>query len=188
MTFTPDDLNLVKGSDRHRRRELDVLGAQLNANYFQLVRDYDKVLRQEESAAKGRGADALAGGRERGVRQGGEQLTSYRAALFGRLAPHVSAHYADISGDREQLGANYVRSWEGEGTLATPSTYGLRRRAPHAGRAASGQGGLRRRWAGRALLRKPRTAAFHRAGAEAGPRPRWWRRCWDSCRCCCSTT
>ncbi len=43
VTFTPDDLNLVKGSDRHRRREVDVLGAQLNANYFQLVRDYDKV-------------------------------------------------------------------------------------------------------------------------------------------------
>ena len=26
VSFTPDDLNLVKGSDRHRPRELDVIG------------------------------------------------------------------------------------------------------------------------------------------------------------------
>lgn len=118
VTFTPDDLNLVKGSDRHRRRELDVLGAQLNANYFQLVRDYEKVLRQKNRLLKEEAPMPLLEAANEVFAKVGEQLTSYRAALFGRLAPHVSAHYADISGAREQLGANYVRSWEGDGPLA----------------------------------------------------------------------
>ncbi len=114
VTFTPDDLNLVKGSDRHRRRELDVLGAQLNANYFQLVRDYDKVLRQKNRLLKEEAPMPLLEAANEVFAKVGEQLTSYREALFGRLVPHVAAHYADISGSREKLGAEYMRSWEGE--------------------------------------------------------------------------
>lgn len=114
VTFTPDDLNLVKGSDRHRRRELDVLGAQLNANYFQLVRDYEKVLRQKNRLLKEEAPMPLLEAANEVFAKVGEQLTSYRAALFGRLVPHVAAHYADISRSREKLGAEYMRSWEGE--------------------------------------------------------------------------
>lgn len=114
VTFTPDDLNLVKGSDRHRRRELDVLGSQLNANYFQLVRDYEKVLRQKNRLLKEEAPMPLLEAANEVFAKVGEQLTSYRAALFGRLVPHVATHYADISGSREKLGAEYMRSWEGE--------------------------------------------------------------------------
>lgn len=118
VTFTPDDLNLVKGSDRHRRRELDMLGAQLNANYFQLVRDYEKVLRQKNRLLKEEAPMPLLEAANEVFAKVGDQLTSYRVALFNRLMPHVAAHYKDISGSREELGAEYLRSWEGEGGLA----------------------------------------------------------------------
>lgn len=118
VTFTPDDLNLVKGSDRHRRREVDLLGMQLNANYFQLVRDYDKVLRQKNRLLKESAPMPLLEAANEVFAKVGEQLTSYREALFNRLMPHIAAHYADISESREAFAAEYVRSWDEESTLA----------------------------------------------------------------------
>lgn len=135
VAFTPDDLNLVKGSDRHRRRELDVLGAQLNANYFQLVRDYEKVLRQKNRLLKDEAPMPLLEASNEVFAKVGEQLTGYREALFNRLLPHVAAHYGDIAGSRERLSAEYRRSWEGERPLG--EAVDLRREAA-AGRALAG--------------------------------------------------
>lgn len=118
VTFTPDDLNLVKGSDRHRRREVDVLGAQLNANYFQLVRDYDKVLRQKNRLLKDLAPMPLLEASNEVFAKVGEQLAGYRQALFNRLGPHIARHYADISGSREVFTAEYVRSWAEGKTLS----------------------------------------------------------------------
>ena len=119
VSFTPDDLNLVKGSDRHRRRELDVLGSQLNANYFQLVRDYEKVLRQKNRLLKDGAQLSLVKASNEVFSKVGEQLTSYREALFNRLVPHIAAHYGEIAGSREELTAEYAKSWEGDIPLAS---------------------------------------------------------------------
>lgn len=110
VTFTPDDLNLAKGSDRHRRRELDTLGAQLNANYYQLVRDFEKVLRHKNHLLKEGAAPGLIEAQNEVFQKVADQLSNYREALFERLIPHVAAHYEDISGGREKLTAEYVRS------------------------------------------------------------------------------
>ena len=111
VAFTPDDLNLVKGSDRFRRREIDMLGAQLNANYFQLIRDYEKVLRQKNKLLKEEASLSLIEAANEVFAKVGEQLTSYREALFNRLASKVAEHYAEISGSREALTAEYARSY-----------------------------------------------------------------------------
>lgn len=112
VTFTPDDLNLVKGSDRHRRRELDVLGAQLNANYYQIVRDYEKVLRQKNRLLKEEAPIPLIAAANEVFAKVGEQLAGYREALFKRMVPHIAAHYEGISHGCDRLDAEYVRSWD----------------------------------------------------------------------------
>lgn len=109
VVFTPDDLELVKGSDKHRRHELDVLGSQLNANYYQLVRDFEKVLHHKNRLLKDEVPIALIEATDVLFAKVADQLASYRIALFDRLMPHVTAHYADISGNHETLSAIYER-------------------------------------------------------------------------------
>ncbi len=115
VTFTPDDLNLVKGSGRYRRHELDVLGSQLNANYFQLVRDFEKVLRHKNRLLKDEAPEALIEATDDLYVKVADQLTNYRIALFDRLAPHICSSYEEISGGRECLTVSYEKSWGKEG-------------------------------------------------------------------------
>ncbi len=114
VTFTPDDLSLVKGSGRFRRRELDVLGSQLNANYYQIVRDFEKILQHKNRLLKDEAPQALVDATDEMFVKVAEQLTSYRVALFDRLVPHVLSHYAEISRASEELFAEYEKSWDKE--------------------------------------------------------------------------
>ncbi len=115
VTFTPDDLNLAKGSDRVRRHELDLVGSQVNANYYQIVRDYEKILRHKNRLLADEAPSALLDATNELFAKIGEQLTSYRRALFARLEPKIAAHYASISGGREPLTADYRASFETDG-------------------------------------------------------------------------
>lgn len=110
IAFTPDDLGLVKGSDKGRRRELDVLGAQLNVNYYQLVRDYEKVLRHKNRLLKDEAPVDLIEATNVLFAKVGAQLTTYRSRLFDRLLPYMAAHYADISSAGETFEACYLPS------------------------------------------------------------------------------
>ena len=117
IAFTPDDLQIVKGSDKRRRRELDMLGSQLNANYHQIMRDYEKILRQKNSLLK----DGIAGSMLDAVNDVfaivAEQYSHYREALFDRLMPLHSESYAHMAGARsegETLSGRYERSWAGD--------------------------------------------------------------------------
>lgn len=113
IAFTPDDLELAKGSNSSRRNELDRLGVQLNANYHQLTSDFERILRQKNSLLKeGATSDMLASVNIVFAKVG-EQLTNYRKALAERLAPKVKAHYEAISGG-ETFQLEYVPSWEGD--------------------------------------------------------------------------
>lgn len=110
VVFTPDDLELVKGSDKFRRRELDILGSQVNANYYQLMHDFEKVLRHKNKLLKDEApADLLAATNELYIKVA-EQLTNYREALFERMMPKIEKHYSEISLSREALMGEYVRS------------------------------------------------------------------------------
>lgn len=117
VAFTPDDLDLAKGSDRNRRHELDALGSQVNANYYQLVRDYEKVLRHKNRLLQDDSPAPLLEATNELFAKVGDQLTGYRRALFERLVPKVAAHYANISGGREKLTAEYALSTGREGAL-----------------------------------------------------------------------
>lgn len=98
VAFTPDDLQLVKGSNKERRRELDLLGSQLNANYHQIIRDFEKLLRHKNKLLKDEAPRAMIDAVNDVFAVVGEQYASYREALFDRLMPLAAAHYAHLAG------------------------------------------------------------------------------------------
>ncbi len=111
VTFTPDDLGIVKGGNAARRDLLDEVGSQVSRNHHQLKRDYDQVVRAKNRLLKeGAAADYLASLDEMIV-MCGAQLTAYRASLFARMAPYICAHYRSIANARDSLGVRYAPSW-----------------------------------------------------------------------------
>lgn len=114
VTFTPDDLNLAKGSNRFRRHELDMLGSQVNANYYQLVRDYDKVLRQKNRLLKEEAPLALLEAADDVFQTVANQLTNYRRSLFERMVPLVAEYYGSFVSGGERFSATYVEGKDGD--------------------------------------------------------------------------
>ncbi len=112
VTFTPDDLELAKGSMTVRRAALDALGSQLSANHYLLRRDYEKVLRHKNRLLKEEASPVLMESMNEMVVTCGAQLSCYRAALFEKLAESMAAFYGKITGSRERLTACFVPSWE----------------------------------------------------------------------------
>lgn len=116
VAFTPDDLDLVKGSPAHRRDALDALGVQLNKNYQVILRDFEKILRHKNRLLKEGEVSMLDAVNELYVKVAA-QLQNYRRALFARLEPQISAHYAHIA-DGETLHGYY----EASGQTTTPAS------------------------------------------------------------------
>lgn len=114
VTFTPDDLNLAKGSGTTRRNALDAVGSQLSRNHYLIRRDFDKVLRHKNSLLKDEASPLLLESLNDLMVTCGAQLVCYRAALFGKLAASMASYYAEIVGNRETLSARYAPSWLAE--------------------------------------------------------------------------
>ena len=94
VTFTPDDLNLAKGSGATRRNALDAVGSQLSRNHYLIRRDFDKVLRHKNSLLKDEASPLLLESLNDLMVTCGAQLVCYRAALFGKLAASMASYYA----------------------------------------------------------------------------------------------
>lgn len=112
VVFTPDDLELVKGSSTPRRTWIDSLGGQLSANYYVIKRDYEKVVRHKNRLLKEEASTDLIASINDMLITCGAQLACYRASLFERLSPLIQAYYQTISDGREELRACYIPSWE----------------------------------------------------------------------------
>ncbi|MGH9189656.1 MAG: DNA replication/repair protein RecF [Acidimicrobiales bacterium] len=103
--FSPDDLELVKGSPAGRRRYLDDTLVSLHPRNDVLRRDLDRVLRQRTALlrqAAGRGlspemADTLDVWDDRLV-VAGEALASARRQLVADMGPLISEAYTKLSG------------------------------------------------------------------------------------------
>lgn len=119
VSFTPDDLDLVKGSMSVRRTAIDALGSQLSPNHYLIKKDYEKVIRYKNRLLKEEAQVALIDSINETLVTCGAQLACYRAALFGKLAPEISRRYADIA-QGEKLQVTYVPSWMTPVSRETP--------------------------------------------------------------------
>lgn len=115
VTFTPDDLSIVKDSAETRREALDAVGVQLSATYARLKKEYERVVRQRNRLLKQESIDeeGLSVWDERLVSLGA-RLTTHRAGLASMISNHTSEAYAQISRESELL-VEYVPSWRRDG-------------------------------------------------------------------------
>ena len=111
VTFTPDDLELVKGSHGKRRRSIDILGSQLNKNYYQITKDFEKVIRHKNKLLKDDASKDLIDSINELLIKVGAQLVAYRSTFFQRLLERMGPLYSKITGSSEELTGSYTPSW-----------------------------------------------------------------------------
>ncbi len=120
VSFTPDDLQLSKGSMSYRRDALDAMGAQMSRNHYLIRKDWDKVLRQKNMLLKDEVSTLMLESVNDLVVTCGAQLTCYRAALFVKLASYMESYYSEIAGSSEKIAVKFAPSWFEEGKWISP--------------------------------------------------------------------
>lgn len=116
VTFTPDDLNIVKGPMSVRRSALDSLGTQLSKNHYLIKKDYEKILQHKNRLLKDESPAVLIESINDMVVTCGSQLTCYRAALCKKLFCAMREFYAELTNKKELLDMSYIPSWQSDDT------------------------------------------------------------------------
>lgn len=111
VVFCTEDLQLVKGTGRSRRRFLDLLLSQTHAAYLPLLQRYARAVRSRNALLKQRAFDpvALDSFSEEMVKAGSE-ITRLRHELSPRLSPLARLAYRRIANDAEELRLDYQPS------------------------------------------------------------------------------
>src|SRR2546422_5168557 len=104
VVFCTEDLQLVKGAARIRRRFLDLLLTQTHPTYLPLLQRYTQALRSRNALLKQRALDEAAlEGFSLELIHLGEQIVQRRRELAPRLSPLVRLAYRRIADDAEEL-------------------------------------------------------------------------------------
>lgn len=111
VLFSPEDLELVKGSQSFKRAQVDQMGAQLSANYHAVRKDYEKILRQKNRYLKESVSPLFLQSINEVVATVGSQLYRLRCDMVAALSPYLKECYREISGGRESVELVYVPSW-----------------------------------------------------------------------------
>jgi len=111
VVFCTEDLQLVKGAARMRRRFLDLLLTQTHPTYLTLLQRYTQALRSRNSLLRQRTLDegALDSFSHELVHLG-SQLIQHRRDLSPKLSPLVRLAYRRIAHDEEELRLEYQPS------------------------------------------------------------------------------
>lgn len=108
VVFCTEDLLLVKGTSRVRRRFLDLLLAQTNAGYLPLLQRFMQAVRSRNALLKQRALDeALLDSFTHEMIEAGNQLMARRRELLPRISPLARLAYRRISNEAEELKLEY---------------------------------------------------------------------------------
>lgn len=108
VVFCTEDLQLVKGTARLRRRFIDLLLSQTHPLYLPLLQRYAQALRSRNALLKQRSIDEAA--LESFTREFvavGQQLIQFRRELLPKISPLARLAYRRISNDAEDLRIEY---------------------------------------------------------------------------------
>lgn len=109
VVFCTEDLQLIKGSGRCRRRFLDLLLSQTHPGYLPLLQRYAQALRSRNALLKHRGIDELAlDGFTQELIKLGTEIIGRRSELVPRFSPLARLAYRRISHDAEELRLEYA--------------------------------------------------------------------------------
>ncbi|HEY3855871.1 MAG TPA: DNA replication/repair protein RecF [Verrucomicrobiae bacterium] len=111
VVFCSEDLQLIKGTARLRRRFMDLLLTQANPIYLPLLQRYAQALRARNALLKDPRADAGAlEGFTRELVAAGESLMKFRRELGPQVFPLAQAAHARVAGGKEVLELEYQPS------------------------------------------------------------------------------
>lgn len=111
VVFTPDDLAFVKGSNTMRRSAVDGLGSQISKDYYTVLHDYAKALKQKNALLRDGASDDMFKSINDVLIKSGAQLVFYRHGLIQKILPVISDYYSQIAGENEKLSIEYYPSW-----------------------------------------------------------------------------
>jgi len=111
VVFCTEDLQLVKGPARARRRFMDLLLAQTQPGYLALLQRYMNAVRQRNALLKQRSLDeaSLESFSAELVKLGGELIRA-RRELAPKFSPLARLAYRRIANDAEELRLEYLPS------------------------------------------------------------------------------
>lgn len=111
VVFCTEDVSLVKGTGRVRRRFLDLLLTQTHSGYLPLLQRYTQALRARNALLKQHPPDEMAlESFSREVIQLGGEITRHRRELVPRLSPLARLAYRRVAHDAEELRLDYQPS------------------------------------------------------------------------------
>lgn len=119
VVFCSEDVQLVKGVSRVRRRFLDLLLAQTRPDYLPLLLRYTQALRMRNALLKHPLPDEeqLAGFSAELVRLG-DGLAAARREMVPQFAPMAAQAFRRIASDADELGLEYHPSVKGDFAVA----------------------------------------------------------------------
>jgi DNA replication and repair protein RecF len=118
VVFCTEDLQLVKGAARARRRFLDLLLAQTRPGYLPLLQRYMRAVRARNALLKQRAIDEAAlDSFSQELLKLGDQIIRARRELAPKFSPLARLAYRRISNDAEELRIEYQPSVEKDFTV-----------------------------------------------------------------------
>lgn len=112
VTFSPDDLTFIKGSQSIKRAQIDDLGDQISANYHTVRRDYERILRQKNKYLKEMTSHGFLESVNEVLSTIGSQLFVLRTHLVNQLIPYIQQFYSELCAGKEQISIQYIPSWD----------------------------------------------------------------------------
>jgi len=108
VVFCTEDLHLIKGTARSRRRYLDLLLSQTTSAYLPLLQRYAQALRSRNALLKRPAPDEAAlESFSRELVSAGEEIIRLRRELVPKLSPLARLAHRRISRDAEELRMEY---------------------------------------------------------------------------------
>ena len=115
VVFCTEDLLLIKGPGRGRRRFLDLLLTQTSPSYLPTLQRYTRALRSRNALLKNPKPDPVSlGSFSRELVASGNELIRQRVDLLPRIEPLARAAYQRISHAAEELRVIYRPSVKGD--------------------------------------------------------------------------
>jgi DNA replication and repair protein RecF len=115
VMIAPDDVQIITGSSEERRKLMDSLLSQIDANYLRLLIQYNKVLQQRNSllkwtAEQGHMDETLLVTLNQQLVQYGEPIFEQRKKLLAEWLPMVHQLYLSIAGNADSIHIQYQSS------------------------------------------------------------------------------
>ena len=115
VVFCTEDLQLIKGTARARRRFVDLLLSQTTPTYLPLLQRYARAVRARNALLKQRAVDEIAlESFSNEVVKLGSEITRLRHELVPKFSPMARLAYRRISNDAEELRLEYQPSVKGD--------------------------------------------------------------------------